>query len=61
MVNINNGLQNVHISGSDSDFITAEILDAFEEELRLKIEELYQSDFVFSHDPRAEYCAHCNA
>ncbi len=60
MVNVDDWVQNVIPKKGDSEILTNEILDAFEEELRYSIEELYQDDFFFEHNSKATYCEHCD-
>ena len=60
MINIDDWLQNVVPKKGDSEILSHEILDAFEEELRLSLEQLYQEDFSFEHNPKAKYCEHCD-
>ncbi|MBN4070878.1 PD-(D/E)XK nuclease family protein [Crocinitomix catalasitica] len=59
MVNLRDWIQNVRIAKSEDLIIDHEILDAFEEELRQKLEEILSDDFKFSHDSKSEYCDYC--
>ena len=59
MVNINDWLQNVRVGNDGNPILTDEILDAFESELKHKIEQLYSEDFYFEHDLKSQYCEHC--
>ena len=59
MVNLRDWIQNVRISKSDQITVDHRILDAFEEELRMKLEEIMSEEFNFSHDPKSEYCDYC--
>lgn len=58
MININNWINNVQIKGRDIR-LTNDLLDKFEEELKFAIEGIYQKDFRFEHNPKANYCEHC--
>ncbi|NOQ73352.1 MAG: hypothetical protein GQ574_15205 [Crocinitomix sp.] len=60
MVNVDEWLQNVIPKKGDSEILSHDILDAFEEELRHTIEELYNEDFFFEHNSKALYCEHCD-
>ena len=59
MVNISSWIQNVHKTKGQAPFIDDELLDKFEEELQLKIEEIYSKDFLFEHNPKSLYCDYC--
>lgn len=59
MVNINDWLQNVRVGNDGDPILSDEILDAFERELKNKIEQLYSTDFYFEHDSKSQYCEHC--
>lgn len=59
MINIDDWVQNVRPAKNDSAILSHEVLDAFEEELRLTIANLYASDFCFEHNPTSNYCEHC--
>jgi len=61
MVNINDWLQNVRVGSEGDPVLSNEILDAFEAELKNKIEELYSIDFHFEHNSKSEYCEHCES
>lgn len=60
MINIDDWLQNVVPAKGNSEILSHEILDVFEEELRLTLEELYQEDFSFEHNTKSKYCDHCD-
>jgi len=61
MVNINDWLQNVSVSGDGNPIISDQLLDAFEAELKIKIESLYSTDFLFEHNLKSQYCEHCES
>lgn len=60
MININDWLQNVRIGNDGSDLLSEDLLNSFENELKKKIEMLYQLDFLFEHNPDSQYCEHCD-
>jgi hypothetical protein len=60
MININDWLQNVRIGSDGSDLLSEDLLNAFEAELKKKIELLYHPDFLFEHNPDSQYCEHCD-
>lgn len=59
MINVDEWLQNVVPTKDDSAILSTELLDAFEEELRLTLEELYIEEYSFEHNADARYCEHC--
>ena len=59
MVNINEWNQTLHIGSNKETVLTNELLDAFEEELRLTLTALYVDGFVFAHNEKSDYCEHC--
>jgi len=59
MINLNQWLQNVHVSKSSHQFVTDEILDAFKDELKEIITQMYSKDFVYSHNEKSDYCDYC--
>lgn len=59
MINVDEWVQNVVPTKDDSGILSTELLDAFEEELRLSLEALYYDDYLFEHNPDARYCEHC--
>lgn len=58
MVNIRSWIQSVQ-SAEVEELLTTEVLDRFEEELIKMMEELFNPDFVFRHDPESKFCQHC--
>ena len=59
MINIDDWVQNVVTRKGETEILSDEILDAFEDELRATIEDLYRDDFYFEHSPESRYCEHC--
>jgi len=59
MININDWLQNVRVGKDGDPILSDSILNAFEEELKIKIAALYDPDFFFEHNPDSQYCEHC--
>lgn len=59
MINIGDWLQNVRIGKEGDAILSEELLNAFEAELKKKIEELYAPDFLFKHNTDSTYCEHC--
>lgn len=59
MINLDDWVQNVVVSKGESELLSTELLDAFEEELRLTLEDLYREDYCFEHNPESRYCEHC--
>ncbi|MBK6525437.1 MAG: PD-(D/E)XK nuclease family protein [Crocinitomicaceae bacterium] len=60
MININDWLQNVRIGNDGEDLLSEDLLNAFEDELKKKIELLYNPHFIFEHNPDSQYCEHCD-
>ena len=59
MINLKDWVQNVHVTGSDTEFLSEELLDIFKEELKIVVETMYSKDFVFIHNPKSDYCEYC--
>ena len=59
MVNINEWNQNLHFGKNKETLLTKELLDAFEDELRLTLTALYRDGFIFEHNEKSKYCEHC--
>lgn len=60
MINLDDWLQNVCVNSQDSPILTDEILDAFEEELKFTLAQLYESGYCFEHNKAAKYCENCD-
>jgi len=58
MVNMNHWLQNVQTSKNTHQL--EEMISIFENQLKLYVEQLFEDDFVFSHNPSSRFCEHCN-
>ncbi len=59
MINIKSWLQNVHITGWDTELIDDKILEVFEKELLEVVAKMYDPDFEYKHNPKAKYCEYC--
>lgn len=59
MININDWLQNVRVGKEGDPILSEALLNDFEEELKRKIESLYDPGFFFEHNPDSLYCEHC--
>lgn len=59
MINLDEWVQNVVISKGGEEILTKELLDAFEEELRMTLENLYFDEYCFEHNSESKYCEHC--
>jgi hypothetical protein len=60
MINLDDWLQNVCVNSQDSPILTDEILDAFEDELKCTLAQLFESGYCFEHNKAAKYCENCD-
>lgn len=58
MVNIDKWIQSL-IQNGKAIILSKELLDAFEDELREYLTELYMDGYTFKHNDKSEYCEHC--
>jgi len=59
MINIKSWVQNVYVTGSESQTLDEKILSVFKEELLDTISKMYDPNFEYKHNPKADYCEYC--
>jgi polyribonucleotide nucleotidyltransferase len=59
MINIKSWLQNVHVTGEDSQLINNKILEEFKKEFLDVVAKMYDPSFEYKHNPKADYCEYC--
>ena len=58
MINLKDWLQNVGTQ-EDENYITDELLEKFQEELKETVKLMYSKGFEYKHNPKAKYCDYC--
>lgn len=59
MVNLRNWLQNVEPEEKNVSILSNKLLDEFQDEMLAKLEELFDLNYIFEHNPSSDYCEHC--
>jgi hypothetical protein len=59
LVNIADWAQLLNIAGQEDTNIGSDLLDRFEEEMAIKLGSIYSPEFLFTHNPDADFCEYC--
>ena len=58
MIYLRDWVQNVGTQ-EDENYITDELLEKFQEELKETVKLMYSKGFEYKHNPKAKYCDYC--